>query len=277
MKKICSLTALLLLLVATAQCQDNKKDLRHLQYGSHKQNNLDLFLPAKYNTKTPVLIMLHGGAWMMGGNEYTDKTARDLRDSGFVVANVDYRYVSDSVHCGDLLNDIDSAIAYLKKVSSAYHFGSGKYNLAGISAGAHLALLYGYTTRRNIRSIAALCAPSRFDDAATVAHLKQLQLTKNVSLLADDTIHLSGNQSRRFTLISPYARIKNIPALLVHGDKDELVPYQQSASLYKLLRDKKIPSKLITMYGKGHDAGMNQPDSEQQVLNAITQWIRRYN
>jgi len=254
----------------------HQEDLINLMYGKNKQQTLDLFLPKTYTTSTPVLVMLHGGAWSMGGKEYTDKTSKDLRDCGFIVANIDYRYVSETVHAKDLLHDIDSAVVYLQKIATEKGFNTGQFNIAGISAGAHLALLYAYTSNRNIKSISALCAPSKFDDAKTFKHIEKLGLVKTISFLADDT-YSANKLSSRFTDISPYQRVKQLPTLLIHGTKDDLVDYQQSADLYKKLQEKKIKSKLVTMDGKGHDVGMNQSDSEAKVLDAITNWIKTYN
>lgn len=266
-----------LLPVSYAAGHSDPKDLLHLQYAAAKQNTLDLYLPGTYSETTPVIILLHGGAWMMGDNAYTDKTAKDLRNRGFVVANVDYRYVSTTVHCSDLLRDIDKALTFIQNKSSIYHYKHTGYHMAGISAGAHLALLYGYTSHKSIKSIAALCPPTRLDEAETLNILQKSTLLKNVELLADAS-YIPGNKiSRNFTAVSPYAHVKAIPTLLFHGDKDDLVPDAQSKYLYKVLTQKNLVAKFVAMQGKGHDCGMNQPDSEKQVLDEITKWITTYN
>jgi acetyl esterase/lipase len=272
-KKIISLIILFLGFQMKAQYTE---DIINLSYGKDKQQTLDLFLPKVYDTTTSVLIMLHGGAWSLGGKEYTDKTSKDLRDRGFIVVNVDYRYVSKTVHAEDLLKDIDTAIDYLHSISKQKGFSTDKINIAGISAGAHLALLYGYTATKNIKSISALCAPSKFDDTKTVAHIQKLGLAEVISFLAD-TPYSGDKLNQKITDISPYSKIKQIPTLLIHGTKDDLVDYQQSVDLYNKLQEKKVKSKLVTMEGKGHDVGMNQPDSEANVLDEITKWIKTYN
>jgi len=226
MKKLFPLIACLVLMLAfEAKSQTGPQDLYHLKYADAQQNTLDLFLPKAYTNATPVIILLHGGAWMTGGNEYTDKTAKDLRDRGFVVANVDYRYVSDLVHCQDLLVDVDKAVGYMQKVSKDYHFKAAGYHMAGISAGAHLALLYGYITARSIKSISALCPPTQLDDPGRLAELQKNNLVKNIELLANCVYVPGKRMNSKFTDVSPYAHIKQVPTLLFHGTKDELVPY----------------------------------------------------
>jgi len=263
--------------VSHAFTQPETKDILHLKYGSAAQHQLDLFLPATYTKNTAVIILLHGGAWMMGGNEYTDKTAKDLRNRGFIVANVDYRYVSENVNGQDLLSDIDHALTFIQRKSLEYHFRSKGYHLAGISAGAHLALLYGYTSSKNIRSITALCPPVRLDDPETMKALQKNNLVKNVELLAGAKYISNEKISVKFTEVSPYSHIKAIPTLLFHGDKDELVPDNQSKFLFKLLKEKKFAAKFVPMLGKGHDCGMNQPDSEKIVLDEIERWVKKFN
>ncbi|RZJ72260.1 alpha/beta hydrolase [Flavobacterium sp.] len=253
-----------------------QQDLRNLAYGKERQQNLDLFLPKKIDAKTPVLLLLHGGAWSLGGKEFTDKTARDLRDRGFVVANVDYRYVSENVHAKDLLDDIGNAEKYMREVASKYGFASKGYHFSGISAGAHLAMLYSYTRNSGVKSIAVLCGPTQFDTEENKAHIAKFQLSDVVEKLADSK-YGDGKPGRKFTEISPYAQIKNIPTLLFHGDKDDLVLYSQATLMRDKLKQAKVPSQLITMQGKGHDCGMNQADSEKVVLDNIENWIVKYN
>lgn len=270
------IAGLSLFFTSEARCQQTK-DLLNLSYGKHRQQTLDLFLPASYSMETPVVIMLHGGGWVMGGKEYTDKRAKDLRARGFIVANVDYRYVSESVHCDELLSDIDNAIKYVGTKSKELKFSNSNYHMAGISAGAHLALLYGYTTDRKIHSISAFCAPSKLDDSSIHLHLKNTGLVQNVEFLANAKFTPGGKISPEFKNVSPYSHVKQVPTLLIHGTKDDLVPYSQSALLYQLLQKKKIESKLLTMEGKGHDAGLNYTETEKEAYDAVTSWIKQNN
>ena len=273
MTAICKIAFLLFVSTITLTAQNNSDNI-NLHYGNDRQQNLDLFLPESYNTETPVLIMLHGGAWSLGGKEYTDKTSKDLRDRGIIVANVDYRYVSETINATHLLQDIDDAVSYLQSISKEKGFNANKISIAGVSAGAHLALLYGYnTTKRNITSISALCAPSKFDDPSVYAHIQKLGLVKIISLLADD-VYSANNKGKKISDISPYNKVSNVPTLLVHGTNDDLVDYQQSVDLYNKLQNNKIKSKLVTMQGDGHDVGMNQPESEKKVLDEIYNWIK---
>lgn len=266
-----------LLLCVASEMVVAQQDLRNLKYGEASQQNLDLFLPSKYDAGTPVILMLHGGAWSVGGKEYTDKTARDLRDRGFVVANVDYRYVSDRLSAKDLLDDIGNAEKRMVQLSAKYKFSPANYHFSGISAGAHLAMLYAYTRKSGVKSIAVLCGPTQFDTQENMRHIGKLQLSSVVERLAGSKYGQSQKPNANFTAISPYARISNIPTLLFHGDKDDLVLHSQAILMRDALEKAGVKNKLITMTGKGHDCGMNQPDSEKVVLDNIESWVKKYN
>src|SRR5262249_34426507 len=55
--------------------------------------------------------------------------------------------------------------------------------------------------------------------------------------------------------LSPISHIsrESPPTLLIHGDKDEVVPLQQSESFIRKLEEQKVPAKLVVMKGTGHD------------------------
>lgn len=252
-----------------------QQDLLHLAYGDDPQQKLDLYLPEGNLLNTPVLIMLHGGAWSIGGLEYTSKHSQDIRNKGIIVANVDYRYVSDRISGKDLLSDIDDAIKLVSSLSAKYGYERKGYHIAGISAGAHLALLYGFTMK-NMKSITALCAPSRLDTPQALDFVKRNGLLEILEQLAGAKFNETG-PNPAFVSISPFNNISNVPTLLIHGDADPLVTVSQSQDLYAELKRKKVASKLEIRSGKAHDVGMNTPDTEQQNISDIADWVKQHN
>ena len=63
------------------------------------------------------------------------------------------------------------------------------------------------------------------------------------------------------------------PFLLVHGDKDVIVPIAMSESMYEKLQEMDIASKLIRIEGAGHGPGfpgaINPPDLNKEYV----QWM----
>ncbi|KRB54444.1 alpha/beta hydrolase [Flavobacterium sp. Root186] len=265
----------LFLLFAYSISFGQSKHITNLAYGKSPQQILDLYIPNENLKDLPVVILLHGGAWSMGGLEYTSKHAQDIADKGFVVANVDYRYVSDNISAKDLLADIDAAVGYVSEASNKYGYAKEKYHIVGISAGAHLALLYGYT-KKNMISITALCAPSRLDSSEAVEFMRKNGHLDIIEKLAGAKIDVNGTNDALIK-ISPFNNISNIPTLLIHGDADNLVNVSQSQNLYNELKRKDVETKLIIRKGKGHDVGMNTLETEIQNIDDITAWIMLHN
>lgn len=251
------------------------KHLSNLIYGKSPQQVLDLYIPDGYLKDSPVVILIHGGAWSMGGLEYTSKHAQDICNKGFIVANVDYRYVTEKISAKDLLADIETAVTYVSGVANKYGYAKEGYHIVGISAGAHLALLYGYT-KKGMKSITALCAPSRLDSPQALEFIIKNGHLDIIEKLAGSKINMSG-ANPAFVAISPFNTISSVPTLLIHGDADPLVDVSQSQNLYRELKSKGVETKLIIREGKGHDVGMNSPDTEAQNIKDITEWIMQHN
>src|SRR4051812_22771780 len=62
---------------------------------------LDIYLPANAGNKTPLIVWVHGGAWMLN-DKYADmgymkKTIKGFIDGGYALASIDYRYSTSAV------------------------------------------------------------------------------------------------------------------------------------------------------------------------------------
>src|SRR4249920_1885552 len=65
------------------------------------KHQLDIYLPPGKNDKLPLVVWIHGGAWMMN-DKYADmgymkKTVAGFMDSGYALASINYRYSTDAV------------------------------------------------------------------------------------------------------------------------------------------------------------------------------------
>jgi dipeptidyl aminopeptidase/acylaminoacyl peptidase len=74
--------------------------------------------------------------------------------------------------------------------------------------------------------------------------------------------------------ISPTAHVtaESAPTLIIHGDKDKLVPIQQSHLIMAKFKEVGVPAKLIVREGAGHGywAGMDKD------ISAIVEWFDKY-
>lgn len=160
--------------------------VERISYGADERQHYDFYLPANHNENTKTVILIHGGAWVLGplaadsvlvfgeiGNDLT----HTLLAQGYAVALLKYRlacYTDDAaILSGDpyfylspMLADIDAAILTLKTNAPSKRYSPNHFALLGESAGAHLALMYALrSTDSDIRTVISFYAPTQFDDA----------------------------------------------------------------------------------------------------------------
>lgn len=113
-------------------------------YGHDPLQTLDVS-PLPGATHAPILIMVHGGAWMVG--DKTDVTVSEPKRSfwamrGYMFVSVNYR-LTPQADALDQADDVASAVKYV--IAHAREWGGDPDNivLMGHSAGAHLVSLLG--------------------------------------------------------------------------------------------------------------------------------------
>lgn len=134
------LPALALLLAAALA--DAAPD-RQWTYGPDSAQRLDIYLPARPQG-APVLVMVHGGAWMYGRpdapNVVDAKVSHWVRERGFVFVSVGYRLVP-AVDVATQAQDVAHALAKVQRLAPDWGADPRKLVLMGHSAGAHLVAL----------------------------------------------------------------------------------------------------------------------------------------
>lgn len=107
---------------------------------------LDVFYPkAKYfKGNLPAVVMVHGGGWRSGDRSMHIDMARKLAARGYVAVIVEYRLSTEAVYPA-AVNDVKSAIKYIRAHANEYHADSKKMAIWGYSAGGQLAALVGTT------------------------------------------------------------------------------------------------------------------------------------
>ncbi|MBF4993188.1 alpha/beta hydrolase [Arthrobacter gandavensis] len=103
---------------------------------------LDLFLPAGHSARTgkkvPVILWVHGGAWISGTRHDVAPYLRMLAARGYAAVGVDYSVAPGSRY-PRALRDVDDAASFLQEAASRYGLDMDQVILAGDSAGAQLA------------------------------------------------------------------------------------------------------------------------------------------
>lgn len=105
--------------------------------------HLDLALPhgpARQHRKTPLILYLHGGAWVMGSRHDHPQRIALLAEQGFAVASLDYRLAHQAPFPAQR-EDVAAAIDFLRRNQELWGVDMSAVGLYGASAGAHLAAM----------------------------------------------------------------------------------------------------------------------------------------
>jgi acetyl esterase/lipase len=245
-----------------------------IKYGPSHQNTLDLYLPAGRNNKTPVLIFIHGGAWVHGDkSQFYKEYAEQLAGNQWVIANMNYRLVSDSFNIKHVLEDIDRTVNFLSEKSSGYGIRSGNFHLIGNSAGGHIALLYGYLSgsKKKISSVISISGPTNLNDR----RFKNLMDTGwNSSYIYPLLLGAPFEENGKEAIDgSPLYQKYFLPTFLIHGTNDLTVPFYQAQQLSDSLERKNVKYRLLKLEGAGHNV---LGENDQQINEAIKEWILQF-
>lgn len=116
------------------------KDIVYTSYGE-RELHLDLFYPTKTrNKKLPVVIFIHGGGWRSGNKTMHWPMAKAIAAEGYVTATVEYRLSTEALYPAPI-NEIKTAIRFLRAKADTYPIDTAKFAIGGGSAGGQLAAL----------------------------------------------------------------------------------------------------------------------------------------
>lgn len=114
---------------------------------------LDLYRPkAAGNSMLPVIVSVHGGAWVYGDKERYQYYCMSLAQKGFAVVNFTYRLAPEYKYPAPL-EDTNLVFSWVMKNAEKYSMDTDEIFAVGDSAGAHILSLY-----------AAVCANSAYED-----------------------------------------------------------------------------------------------------------------
>jgi acetyl esterase/lipase len=125
---------------------DGVEVVRGLSYGpAGKRNELEVVRPARATEAAPVLLQIHGGAWMIGEKEQQGRPLMTyLAERGWVCVAINYR-LSPRARFPDHLVDAKRAMKWIRENIANYGGDPDWVAVTGGSAGGHLSSLFALT------------------------------------------------------------------------------------------------------------------------------------
>lgn len=266
------LPALLVLALPALACSQPPpgfKVLRDLDYvgAGNKRQMLDLYLPEAKTTKPrPLVVYIHGGGWENGSKDQAGVLCNLIKDRNYAGASINYRLTNEAVWPAQI-HDCKAAIRALRAHAAENQIDPEKIAVFGISAGGHLVSMLGVTggvkelegdlgpnlsQSSRVTCVLDFCGPSNFFTLPSQGGVINMDDPKTaVSKLLGGTIKNKPATARNASPVT-YLTSDDAPFLLIHGDKDPLVPYAQATEFDAALEKAKIPSILLTGTNRGH-------------------------
>lgn len=270
---ILSIVLLLGCVGAEEQVLNSKKELINLNYGDDPRQVMDVYLPAGRSAEsTPLLIYIHGGAWIDGDkSEFLQvKSLAENSLSNFAFVSINYRlydFISGSNQFPTQENDIASAINFIENNLTEWNV-SNNLILSGASAGAHLALLQAYKAPVNkFEAVIAFFPPTDLNAlfGFSVFTAQGLSAILGGSPDQNPNLYISSSPSNFVTRTSP-------PTILFHGELDTVVPIIQSELLANLLAESEVRHELFRVPNQGHGFS---PETYEMAFEQIKKFLNQ--
>lgn len=229
--------------------------------------------PKQYQTEPrPLIVFVQGSSWRtptMG--EEIPQLVQFVR-AGYIVATVQHRSSIDGHPFPAFLQDVKTAIRFLRANAQKYAVDPQQVAIWGTSSGANAAMLVGLTGDDSRYKVDLYQDESDAVDAV-VSCFAPMDVEKTFEYSAN----VPGNKLLQYCLLgpdvskwpeikkqmSPLYQVKDgqnyPPFLLFHGDADKVVPYEQMEQMYMRLKDNGNSVEAYRVKGANHERDFWSP------------------
>ena len=267
---------------------------------SSPTQKLDIYWPEEGDGPFPVIVSIHGGAFM--GGDKRDVQLTPMLESlkrDYVLIGVNYRMSGEAIFPA-LIHDVKAAIRWIRANAENYLFDPKRIATWGGSAGGYLSLMMGVSTWASELENLTLGNPEQpchvqavVDWFGPTDFLKMdEQLAESGFAPPEEFSHNGANSPESLLLgaqitqipelvhrANPETYIRSIapPFFIQHGDQDDTVPHQQSVNFAAKVREKagdeRVTLELIEGAGHG-DSKFDSAKNVKKVLDFLDQHLK---
>ena len=249
-----------------------------------RQLHLDIYYPKHHKNlqqqPIPLLIWVHGGAWRAGSKEGSPALAALRR--GYAVASVEYRLSGEAIFPA-AIEDCKAAVCFLRFNAKRYNIDPERFGAWGSSAGGHLVALLGTTSDSDEFQAQSICQKATPEIQAVCDWFGPTDFLRMNDFPGKMDHNAANSPESQFIggpiqqnkskvqLANPitYASKHAPPFLIMHGEVDALVPYNQSELLHTALKSHRVDSTLEMIVGADHGFRGATKSREQLVQRSI--------
>ncbi|MBE6054779.1 MAG: alpha/beta hydrolase [Clostridium sartagoforme] len=197
------------------------------------------------NKKYPLFMHVQGSAWMKQNLSEHILDFKDVVTKGYILAIVEYRPSDVVIFPGQIL-DVKCAVRYIQNHSAELRVDLNNIFLSGDSSGGHTSSmcwatwknhkldytdeplcdirgfvnLYGVSNLSTMHKYCSAFEHDKDSPATMILRVDNLLDNLDVALKASPVYYVDENSN-------------NAPLLIIHGNKDRVVPFEQSIELYE--------------------------------------------
>jgi acetyl esterase/lipase len=239
--------------------------------------------PDQYHpTPQPLIVFVQGSSWRtprMG--EEIPQLVR-FAQNGYTVATVQHRSAIDGYPFPAFLEDVKTAIRYLRKNAKKYAIDPERVAVWGTSSGANAAMLVGLTgddpryetsaySQESDRVNAVVSCFAPMDVADTFKNSSKVPGSDLLQMCLFGT--KTDDWPRKKAAMSPLKQVKtgqDYPSfLLFHGDADQVVPYQEMVDMYDKLQKNGYEVDAYRVKGANHERDF----WSQQIYQTVEKYL----
>lgn len=287
-----------LLLIAAAQVSSAQPTAPAVQsnvvYGMHSGAALlmDVHRPTSPNGYGIVFISGSGwttpmaySSWQLKSNGQSLQYAKPLVAAGFTVFTLNHRSLPRFRYPGPV-DDAQRAVRFVRHNAKTFGIRADRIGASGGSSGGHLVSMLGALDGQGnpndsdpveresakVQCVVARAAPTNFF-TMPAAGMRLLGIA-----LPDGPVDKDSVEYKTYRAASPISHISpgDPPFLLMHGDKDESVPFAQSVDFEKALKAAGITTKLVLVEGAGHGPAFPGATRPVDYMGEMVAWFQRH-
>ena len=202
-----------------------------------------------------------------------------LTKAGYTVFAVNHR-AAPRFHFPAPVEDVQRAVRFIRYHARDYGIDPARIGAAGGSSGGHLVEMLGVLDGKgndsdpdpvNRVSAKVQCVVAR----AAPADMAQMARTTTGAVIGSFMGGLPESDPKAYLEASPVRHVSpdDAPVLLLHGDRDQTVPFEQALLMQKALEKAGVKNKLLVIPGGAHGPTFGNPKNPPDYLGEMVHWF----
>jgi acetyl esterase/lipase len=291
-----SVFASVLLIVAPQWAQADARVESNIVFGMY--SGLALLMDVHYPERPNGYGVVHvsGSGWTrplaysaapLTQNNDVEVEIPPLLKAGYTVFTVNHRATPRFQYPAPV-EDVQRAVRFIRYHASEYEIDPDNIGAMGGSSGGHLVSMLGVLdgagdaadpdpinrVSAKVQCVVGRAVPASFPEIETTRGAGASTLLLGASYPRNANTNANTEEAKRYIAASPvtYVSSDDPPFLLLHGDADPVIPFQQSGLFADALRGAGVKAEVLPIPGGGHGhfAGAENPPDWK---GAMVRWF----